>query len=187
MQQSWTLLLLPPAVSEVYREVRHSWRRAERCRSREHDPVQIPGQPRDEGDPPPALPALPVQLRACVKIMCCALRERCARCLWGLPLDVGARTAEGMLRTLRVAVFPPVFGPVMMTLRSSGRTQISIGTGGRFLSRSSDSLSLPPASESACIPDGNWVTDTDAVVLSANSINPSADIVPPRPSFRSGC
>ena len=75
---------------------------------------------------------------------------------------------EGVGRTLRVAVFPPVLGPVIMTLRSSGRTQISIGTGGRLLPRSSDSLSLPPASESACTPDENRTTDTDVNVLSAS-------------------
>ena len=54
------------------------------------------------------------------------------------------------LRTLRVAVFPPVLGPVMMTLRSSGFTQMLMGTGGRSWGDSSDSLSLPSTSESAC-------------------------------------
>lgn len=63
---------------------------------------------------------------------------------------VGANIHGVVLHTLRVAVFPPVLGPVIMTLRSSGRTQIMIGTGGRLLSRSSNSLSLPSASESAC-------------------------------------
>ena len=32
--------------------------------------------------------------------------------------------------TLSVAVLPPVLGPVMMTLRSSGLTQMLMGTGG---------------------------------------------------------
>ena len=54
------------------------------------------------------------------------------------------------LDTFRVAVFPPVLGPVMMTLRSSGFTQMLMGTGGRLWGDSSDSLSLPSASESAC-------------------------------------
>ena len=52
--------------------------------------------------------------------------------------------------TFRVAVFPPVLGPVMMTLRSSGFTQMLMGTGGRLWGDSSDSLSLPSASESVC-------------------------------------
>ena len=53
--------------------------------------------------------------------------------------------------TLRVAVFPPVFGPVMITLRNSGLTQMVMGTGGRFCACSSDSLSLPSVSVSACM------------------------------------
>ena len=78
----------------------------------------------------------------------CSLRGAYSILSWCPSMCVGANIYEGVLHTLRVAVFPPVLGPVMMTLRSSGRTQMLIGTGGRLLSRSSDSLSLPSASES---------------------------------------
>ena len=82
----------------------------------------------------------------------CALCTQ--HCLYALyrdwMVDVEERLELGVQCTFRVAVFPPVLGPVMMTLRSSGRTQMLIGTGGRLLSRSSDSLSLPSASESPC-------------------------------------